>query len=94
LLLRSARPDFQLVPRLGHLGFQPLRLALQGRQTLFALRCVVAGVAGQGQQMHGVAAAGFQFPFRSKNFFGRSARFLLARLHLLAKGAGLFSCRL
>jgi len=27
------------------------------------------------------------FPFRGKNFFGRSARFLLARLHLLAKGA-------
>jgi len=67
---------------------------LQGCQALFALGSVVACVACQCQQMHGVAAAGFQFPFRGKNFFGRSARFLLARLHLLAKGAGLFSCRL
>ncbi len=49
---------FQLHPRLAHLGFQPLRLAFQSRQTLFALGRMIAGVAGQGQQVHGLAAAG------------------------------------
>ena len=35
--------------------------------------------------MHGVAAAGFQLPLGAEHLFGCGARFLLARLHLLAE---------
>ena len=44
-----------LVPRLLHLRIQPLGLALQRRQALLGLRHVVARIARQRQQVHGMA---------------------------------------
>jgi len=59
--------------------------ALQGGEALFALRGVVAGVAGQREQLHGVAAGVLELPFGAENLFGCRACFVLARLDLLAK---------
>ena len=83
---------FLLVPRLAHLRMQPLRLAFKGGKAFLSLCRVVAGVAGQCQQMHGVTAGGFQLPLGGKNFFGSRAGFLLAGLNLLPEGTR-FACR-
>src|ERR1035438_8826524 len=47
-------------PSLAHLAIQPLRLAFQRRQALFSLRGMIPCIAGQRQQLHGVAAIALQ----------------------------------
>ena len=92
--LAALRPQILLLRlRLAHLGFQPLRLALQRRQALFALRRMVARIPGQRQQVHHVPPARLQLPLRRKNLFRRRARLLLPRLHLRPEGPRLLGRR-
>ena len=48
---------FKLVARLAHFSFEARGFAFEGGKALFGLGGVVAGVAGLGEQVHGVAAA-------------------------------------
>ena len=85
---------FLLVARLAYLRVQAFCLALKRRQALFCLCGVVARIARQCEQVHGMATGCLHLPLGRKHLLSRGTRLLLARLDLLTECSCFAGCGL